>query len=95
MTTILIIDNDNKSRNFIAEIFQHEGYATIGSAAIDEGLKKISENKISLVLLDIDIAESNGVKLIEKIKILKKPTIHALFILMMFVFVIITFYKKR
>ncbi len=66
----MIIDTDKTNIKYLTELFKLEGYKTIEFSNIEDAFKKLSEKKISLLICDIDLPELEGVKFIEKVKLI-------------------------
>lgn len=68
--TILVVDDYGSIRNFICEILQKKGYATLGAANGNEAYELLLENpdEVSLVLTDYNMPECTGFELLQKIR---------------------------
>jgi DNA-binding response OmpR family regulator len=58
--TLLIVDDDQDLRGAVAEQLQAENFDTLEAATAGEGLKKASEAKPDLILLDVDLPDMDG-----------------------------------
>ncbi len=67
-STILIIDDEERLRNLLARILQLEGYEIITAATGKEGLRKLQQETIQVVLSDVKLPDSNGIELTGQIK---------------------------
>ncbi len=65
---ILIIDDEERLRNLMARILQLEGYDVIAASTGREGLKKLQQEPVNVVLSDVKLPDSNGIELTEQIK---------------------------
>ncbi|HEX3384393.1 MAG TPA: sigma-54 dependent transcriptional regulator [Mucilaginibacter sp.] len=65
---LLIIDDEDRLRNLLARILQLEGYDVVTASTAKEGLKKLSNDSINVVLSDVKLPDANGVELTEQIK---------------------------
>ena len=65
---LLIIDDEERLRNLLARILQLEGYEVTTAANGKEGLRKIQQEPIHVVLSDVKLPDSNGIELTEQIK---------------------------
>jgi DNA-binding NtrC family response regulator len=65
---VLIIDDEQKLRTLLARIISLEGYEVLQAADGREGLKKLDQAEIDVVLCDVKLPDSNGVELVKKIK---------------------------
>jgi DNA-binding response OmpR family regulator len=70
--TILIVDDDPDVRRFASRLLELEGYQVMQAATEKETFQLLRDNDISLVLLDIKLAENNGWMILKKIKEDKK-----------------------
>lgn len=68
MKKILIIDDEVKLRGLIARIVQLEGFEVIEAGDCKNGLKKLEQNNIDIILCDVKLPDGNGVDLTQKIK---------------------------
>ncbi|MBL0109474.1 MAG: sigma-54-dependent Fis family transcriptional regulator [Saprospiraceae bacterium] len=68
MRKVLIIDDEQKLRTLLARIISLEGYEVLQAADGREGLKKLDQAEIDVVLCDVKLPDSNGVELVKKIK---------------------------
>ncbi|MBE7175625.1 MAG: sigma-54-dependent Fis family transcriptional regulator [Mucilaginibacter polytrichastri] len=65
---ILLIDDEDQLRGLLTRILELEGYAIIQAKTSREGLKKIAEHDIDVVLCDVKLPDGNGVDLIPQLK---------------------------
>lgn len=72
MQKILIVDDNFENRQLIAEILREVtvcDFAATGKEAIDAyNLSLQKENPYSLILMDIELPEVNGLEILEKIR---------------------------
>jgi DNA-binding NtrC family response regulator len=68
MNSILIIDDEIQICESIKMILDYEGYSVVYSTDALEGLKKISHNNFSALLLDIQMPEMSGFEVLKKVK---------------------------
>lgn len=71
---ILIIDDGPMICQNCKEILEYEGYLVDMAYSGEEGLKKVSEKKFDLILLDIAMADISGLTLLKKMKAEQKST---------------------
>jgi len=64
--SILVIDDERSIRNVLRDILTNEGYTIDDAADGDEGFKKFSTNKYSLVICDIKMPKMDGLEFLEK-----------------------------
>jgi response regulator RpfG family c-di-GMP phosphodiesterase len=64
---ILIVDNDEASRNLISRRLLSEGYTCVVEGDSESGLEKASNQEFELVLLDINLPGLSGLELLPRI----------------------------
>src|SRR3984885_14313924 len=65
---LLIIDDEERLRNLLARILQLEGYDVLVASTGKEGLKKLQQEIIPVVLSDVKLPDINGIELTSQIK---------------------------
>ncbi|MGN6640037.1 MAG: sigma-54-dependent transcriptional regulator [Mucilaginibacter sp.] len=65
---LLIIDDEDRLRNLLARILQLEGYDVITASTAKEGLKKLHNEPVNVILSDVKLPDINGIELTEQIK---------------------------
>ncbi|MGI4020543.1 MAG: sigma-54-dependent transcriptional regulator [Janthinobacterium lividum] len=65
---LLIIDDEDRLRKLLSRILQLEGYEVFEAATAKEGLKKIGQETVEVVISDVKLPDSNGIELTQKIK---------------------------
>ncbi|MDB5150233.1 MAG: response regulator, partial [Mucilaginibacter sp.] len=65
---LLIIDDEERLRNLLARILQLEGHEVITAGTGKEGLKKLQQDTIHVVLSDVKLPDIDGITLSETIK---------------------------
>ena len=71
---ILIIDDGPMICQSCKEILEYDGYLVDMAYSGEEGLKKVSEKKFDLILLDIAMPDISGLTLLKKMKAEQKST---------------------
>ena len=66
---LLIIDDEERLRNLLARILQLEGYDVLVASTGKEGLKKLQQETIPVVISDVKLPDINGIELTSQIKI--------------------------
>jgi two-component system NtrC family response regulator len=68
MSTILIIDDEEKLRTLLARIITLEGYEVVQAGDTKTALKKLEQFDIDVVLCDVKLPDGNGVDFLQIIK---------------------------
>ncbi len=68
MKTILVVDDEENIRQLFKEEFEDAGYNVALAKDGEEALKRIDENDIDLVTLDMRMPGIDGIETIRKIK---------------------------
>ena len=66
--TILIVNTDGERREVVREILEREGYRVLAAHTCPAALKTLREDRVDLVLLDIDLVAVEGFQTWEKLK---------------------------
>ena len=61
-TTILVIEDNPDNLDLVTEILEDEGYIIIGAGSAEEGIKKLREGEIDLVLMDVGLPDMDGLE---------------------------------
>ena len=67
-TCILIVDDDKKTRDFVAAFLTYKGYQIIQAADGQDALEKIDQNDVHLVITDLMMPRINGLDFVKKLK---------------------------
>jgi two-component system nitrogen regulation response regulator NtrX len=65
---ILVVDDDAKVRVLFGEMLSEQGYEVVQAADGTEALQRVDENDLSLVLLDFQLPDFDGLKVLEEVK---------------------------
>jgi DNA-binding NtrC family response regulator len=65
---LLIIDDEERLRNLMARILQLEGHEVITAGTGKEGLRKLQQENIQVVLSDVKLPDTDGITLTDTIK---------------------------
>ena len=65
---ILVIDDESTVRALLKEIIMDMNYGFFEAARAEKGLKILEKEEISLVFLDIQLPNTNGLDILPKIK---------------------------
>jgi DNA-binding NtrC family response regulator len=66
--SILIVDDEQEIRESLEQLLRLEGYKAESAPTAEEGLKKVEGGIFDLVLLDINLPDSNGLDILKSIK---------------------------
>jgi two-component system chemotaxis response regulator CheY len=80
MATILIVDDEADCRRPLAALLKHEGYEITEARDGLEGLRRLSEKKIDLVLLDMLMPGVDGITMLQSVR--RNPAHHNLPVLL-------------
>jgi two-component system, OmpR family, response regulator VicR len=75
---ILVVEDDRSLQNALSEMLTQEGYDTICAFDGEEALKKLSEENVDLVLLDIILPKKDGYEVLAEMKKSEKKDIPVL-----------------
>jgi CheY-like chemotaxis protein len=65
---ILVIDDSSELRSLLETILPFGGYRTASAGTAQEGLEKVSQLRPDLILVDLELPDTNGLKLLEELK---------------------------
>lgn len=68
MSTILIIEDEDKIRTLLARIITLEGYEVFQASDLKKGLKRLEEQDIDVVICDVKLPDGSGVDSTKVIK---------------------------
>jgi two-component system, NtrC family, response regulator len=68
MSRVLIIDNDKKMGDAIAVIIRELGHEAHIASGFIEGLEAFRRNEYALVLLEVQLPDGSGLKLLPKLR---------------------------
>ena len=61
MSTILIVEDNDKNMKLVRDVLQAKGYTTLEAGTAEDGLRLAAERKPDLVLMDIHLPGMSGV----------------------------------
>ena len=67
MKTILIVDDEKNIRQLYKETFEKAKYKVLLAETGNEALQVAKDNKVDLVILDIRLADMNGLEVLERL----------------------------
>jgi two-component system alkaline phosphatase synthesis response regulator PhoP len=65
---VLVIDDDRNAVKFLSAVLSDNGYEPIGAYDGREGLQKIEETRVDLIVLDVMMPKKTGFVLFKEIK---------------------------
>jgi two-component system OmpR family response regulator len=74
---ILVVDDEPQIREMLSMYLARHGYATATAGDSAERLRVVKESKVDVVVLDIGLAEEDGLTLLEKLK-KEKPDVRVI-----------------
>ena len=66
--TILYVEDNSDNRNLIRRVLEAEGYSVIDAINANQAIEKLEENRIDLILMDLNMPDMDGYTLTTKIK---------------------------
>jgi two-component system cell cycle response regulator DivK len=67
-STILYVEDDFNNRTLVRRVLEAEGYQLVDAANANQAMSCLKENKIDLILMDINMPEMDGYALTTRIK---------------------------
>jgi two-component system, cell cycle response regulator DivK len=61
MSTILIVEDNEKNMKLVRDVLQVKGYRTLEAGTAEDGIRLALEHKPDLVLMDIQLPGMNGI----------------------------------
>ena len=68
MSTILIVEDNEKNMKLVRDILRHHGHETIEAATGGEGVRLARERRPDLVLMDIQLPDIDGITALARIR---------------------------
>jgi len=68
MTTVLIVEDNEKNMKLARDVLQAKGYKTLEAVTGEEGVRLTKERKPDLVLMDIQLPGINGIEAFKQIR---------------------------
>jgi len=65
---LLVIDDEERLRKLLARILQLEGFDVVEAATAKEGLRRLGQDVVDVVLSDVKLPDINGIELTKTIK---------------------------
>jgi two-component system cell cycle response regulator DivK len=68
MSTILIVEDNEKNMKLVRDILQHKGHQTLEAASGEDGVRLAIEHQPDLVLMDIQLPDIDGITALNRIR---------------------------
>lgn len=66
--SILIVDDEDDTRFLLSRILEKEGFSTLHVSNEKQAFKLLKKEEVDIILCDVNLAETNGLELLEKFK---------------------------
>ncbi len=66
--SLLIVEDDDATRSFLADNLAADGFAVAGASGAAEGIRQIEVRHPSLVLLDLGLDDGDGLQLLDRVR---------------------------
>jgi two-component system cell cycle response regulator DivK len=68
MSTILIVEDNEKNMKLVRDILQHKGHTTLEAMTGGEGVRLAVEGRPDLILMDIQLPDIDGITALAEIR---------------------------
>jgi two-component system, cell cycle response regulator DivK len=68
MSTILIVEDNEKNLKLVRDILRHKGHQTLEAMTGEEGVNLACQHKPDLVLMDIQLPDIDGITALRRIR---------------------------
>jgi DNA-binding response OmpR family regulator len=64
MSTLMVVDDEDRVRNFLAHVLSSEGHSVVTARDGTEALQRLAEQQVHLMLLDLMMPRCNGLQVL-------------------------------
>src|SRR5688572_26068346 len=68
MSTILIVEDNDKSLKLVRDVLRHRGHSTIEAMTGSEGMRLAHETRPDLILMDIQLPDIDGLAVLRQLR---------------------------
>jgi len=68
MSTILIVEDNEKNMKLVRDVLRHHGYTTLEASTGGEGIRLALGERPDLILMDIQLPDTDGVAVLRRIR---------------------------
>ena len=68
MSTILIVEDNEKNLKLVRDVLQYRGHRTLEAATGEEGLRLARDEKPDLILMDIQLPDIDGISALRELR---------------------------
>jgi two-component system cell cycle response regulator DivK len=68
MSTVLIVEDNEKNMKLVRDVLQHKGYKVLEAVNATAGLKLAGDERPDLILMDIQLPDINGITALKMIR---------------------------
>jgi len=68
MSTILIVEDNEKNMKLVRDILRHQGHTTLEAATGTDGVRLAQEQRPDLILMDIQLPDIDGIAALRQIR---------------------------
>jgi two-component system cell cycle response regulator DivK len=68
MSTILIVEDNEKNMKLVRDVLRHKGYDTLEAVTGEDGVRLAIEHRPDLVLMDIQLPDIDGITALARIR---------------------------